>query len=52
MKTFKFQAHFRYSSHGELEKDFYNGEISAVDFSSAEKEIRSKDRRIFKVYEL
>lgn len=46
MKTFKFEVWYRY---GDNEKDFYHGEIKAVDWESAEKQIREKDRRIFTV---
>ena len=45
MKTFKFEAWYRKND----EKDFFQGEIEALDWESAEKQIKETDRRIFKI---
>ncbi len=44
----KFEAWYRYDN----EKDFYVGTIEASDWNSAEKQIKEKDSRIFKVEQL
>lgn len=48
MKTFKFEAWYRKND----EKDFFQGEIKALDWESAEKQIKEIDRRIFKIEEI
>lgn len=49
MKTYKFDAWYRYTSHAELEKDFYQGEVEAESWEEAQEQIKQKDRRIFKI---
>lgn len=49
MKTFKCEVWYRY---GDNEKDFYQGEVKALDWESAENKIKETDRRIFKVEEI
>lgn len=46
MKKWKLECWYRYD---EDEKDFFTVEIYADTFEDAVKEIKSKDRRIFKV---
>lgn len=46
MKEFLFEAWYRYSDN---QKDFWEGSIEADDLISAEKELKNKDRRIFKI---
>ena len=53
MKKYEFTAHYRYA--GGDEKDYWHGTVETDDFSeefriSAEKEIKNKDRRVFKIY--
>lgn len=45
MKTFKFEAWYRQND----EKDFFQGEIEALDWESAENKIKETNRRIFKI---
>lgn len=52
MKKYEFTAHYRYADN---EKDYWHGTVETDDFSeefriSAEKEIKNKDRRVFKIY--
>lgn len=49
----KFEAHYRYGNLGD-EKDFWEGSIDSDNFEYeirllAEKELKNKDRRIFKI---
>ena len=49
MKTFKCEVWYRY---GDNEKDFFHVEVEALDWESAEKQIKETDRRIFKIEKL
>lgn len=45
MRTFNFEAWYRYND----EKDFYQGEVGAINWESAENKIRETDKRVFKI---
>ena len=45
MKKYNLEVWYRCND----EKDFYHASVEAESFEQAEKEIRSKDKRIFKV---
>lgn len=50
MKLFSLEVWYRYTSHGEQEKDFYITSVYANSFEEAVEDLKSKDYRIFKVY--
>lgn len=49
MKTFKCEVWYRY---GDNEKDFFHVEVEALNWESAEKQIKETNRRIFKIEKL